>query len=265
MIVDVELSNTQTFNAQLMEAKTTIESDIKETVVSIHGMSAYQIAVEHGFEGTEEEWLASLVGLAGPQGPQGPQGEQGEKGYTPQKGTDYYTEEDKQELLSESELIANGAYAEAYIKTKKYTRPAASEEFITEFEITQVSSNSHIIKVNTHTHQPVVPIYITDGKSLFIHEERLSGMGKHEFEFNSKGAQYIKFDIGGGVNTFNVTYKQDANVVRAAINEDIRVLKADVGDIETALDTLIEQNENILAQQNAIIEMQNSLIGGDEA
>lgn len=28
--------------------------------VSIHGKSAYEIAVEHGFEGTEEEWLESL-------------------------------------------------------------------------------------------------------------------------------------------------------------------------------------------------------------
>lgn len=27
---------------------------------SIHGKSAYEIAVEHGFEGTEEEWLESL-------------------------------------------------------------------------------------------------------------------------------------------------------------------------------------------------------------
>lgn len=36
------------------------------------GESAYQIAVNNGFVGTEEEWLASLVG---PQGPQGPAGE----------------------------------------------------------------------------------------------------------------------------------------------------------------------------------------------
>ncbi|HLT96302.1 MAG TPA: S-layer homology domain-containing protein, partial [Acidimicrobiia bacterium] len=41
------------------------------------GASAYEIAVENGFEGTEEEWLASLVG---PQGPQGPAGEPGADG-----------------------------------------------------------------------------------------------------------------------------------------------------------------------------------------
>ena len=55
------------------------------------GKSAYQIAVEHGFSGTETEWLASLkgvkgdIGAIGPQGPKGdtgPQGPQGEKGDT---------------------------------------------------------------------------------------------------------------------------------------------------------------------------------------
>ena len=44
------------------------------------GDSAYQIAVEHGFVGTEEEWLASLHGATGATGPQGPQGPQGEAG-----------------------------------------------------------------------------------------------------------------------------------------------------------------------------------------
>lgn len=44
------------------------------------GESAYQIAVDHGYVGTEEEWLASLHGVPGAQGPQGLQGPQGEQG-----------------------------------------------------------------------------------------------------------------------------------------------------------------------------------------
>ena len=40
-------------------------------------LSAYGIAVKYGYEGTEEAWLASLVGPQGPQGEPGPQGEQG--------------------------------------------------------------------------------------------------------------------------------------------------------------------------------------------
>ena len=44
------------------------------------GASAYEVAVENGFVGTEAEWLASLVGPEGPEGPQGPQGPQGDEG-----------------------------------------------------------------------------------------------------------------------------------------------------------------------------------------
>ena len=43
-------------------------------------LSAYAIAVKHGYAGTEEEWLASLEGPAGPQGPQGEPGPQGAPG-----------------------------------------------------------------------------------------------------------------------------------------------------------------------------------------
>lgn len=42
------------------------------------GPSAYEIAVLNGFTGSQQAWLASLVGADGPQGPQGEQGLQGE-------------------------------------------------------------------------------------------------------------------------------------------------------------------------------------------
>ena len=35
------------------------------------GKSAYRVAVDNGFVGTEEEWLDSLVGATGPRGPRG--------------------------------------------------------------------------------------------------------------------------------------------------------------------------------------------------
>lgn len=44
------------------------------------GKSAYEIAVENGFEGTEEEWLASLKGQDGEDGKDGAAGEKGDKG-----------------------------------------------------------------------------------------------------------------------------------------------------------------------------------------
>ena len=69
---------------------------VRDTVLlKIQGKSAYEVALENGFEGTEEEWLESLkgepgekgdVGPAGPQGPQGAPGPQGEQGIQGQQG-----------------------------------------------------------------------------------------------------------------------------------------------------------------------------------
>ena len=50
------------------------------------GKSAYQHAVDNGFVGTEQEWLASLKGLKGDTGEVGPQGPQGLKGDTGEVG-----------------------------------------------------------------------------------------------------------------------------------------------------------------------------------
>lgn len=49
------------------------------TTYPTDGLSAYQIAVDNGFTGTEAEWLASLKGA---------------DGKTPVRGTDYWTADD---------------------------------------------------------------------------------------------------------------------------------------------------------------------------
>ena len=51
-----------------------------------NGKSAYEVAVDEGFVGTEAEWLASLVGPQGAQGVQGPQGIQGVQGIQGETG-----------------------------------------------------------------------------------------------------------------------------------------------------------------------------------
>lgn len=53
---------------------------ITECIKGDPGASAYEIAVENGFIGTETEWLASLKGEKGDQGEQGIQGEKGDTG-----------------------------------------------------------------------------------------------------------------------------------------------------------------------------------------
>jgi len=44
------------------------------SLASLDGKSAYEIAVDNGYEGTQSSWLASLVGPQGETGPQGPPG-----------------------------------------------------------------------------------------------------------------------------------------------------------------------------------------------
>lgn len=53
------------------------------------GLSAYDIYVKNGGILTETEWLASLKGETGLSG---------QDGYTPIKGTDYWTADDKKEI-----------------------------------------------------------------------------------------------------------------------------------------------------------------------
>lgn len=78
-------------NYQIWDSKTGeyIDSGI---VAFVNGASAYEIALAHGYEGTEEEWLISLQGKEGKEGP---------AGYTPQKGIDYYTPEDKEAIVND--------------------------------------------------------------------------------------------------------------------------------------------------------------------
>src|SRR5699024_12719175 len=61
-------------------------SDLKEPYfvggggTGSEGKSAYEVAVENGFEGDEQAWLDSLIGPEGPQGPPGADGKDGEDG-----------------------------------------------------------------------------------------------------------------------------------------------------------------------------------------
>lgn len=76
------------------------------------GASAYEIAVANGYVGTEEQWLESLKGEKGDKGDpftwddltteqkKELTGPPGADGYTPVKGTDYFTKSDKTELVN---------------------------------------------------------------------------------------------------------------------------------------------------------------------
>ena len=91
-------------------AKNKLQGRVKTLRAEI--VNAYDIAVKNGFEGTEEEWLASLVGPEGPEGP---------AGVTPKKGVDYFTEEDREVLVQDVKendvVVASGWSANAVLTT----------------------------------------------------------------------------------------------------------------------------------------------------
>lgn len=90
----------------------------------IQGLSAYQVAVQHGFKGTEDEWLISLKGEKGETGPKGdkgdtgergPQGPQGQIGPQGPKGDTGSGLNIKGELDSESQLPQEGVSGDAWL------------------------------------------------------------------------------------------------------------------------------------------------------
>ena len=79
-------------------------------IQGIDGKSAYQIACDYGFEGSEQAWLASLQGERGADGAQGERGEKGERG---EDGTVTF-----EELTQEQKASLKGEKGEDYILTE---------------------------------------------------------------------------------------------------------------------------------------------------
>ena len=84
------------------------------------GKSAYEIAVDNGFEGDEQAWLESLKGERGPRGEQGepgpagsdgeqgPPGEDGAQGPPGKDGADGFgTEEQYNDIIARLEALEN--------------------------------------------------------------------------------------------------------------------------------------------------------------
>lgn len=101
-----------------------------------NGLSAYEIAKNGGFIGTEEDWLKFL------KGEQGEKGEKGADGKTPVKGTDYFTAEDKTEFTAE---VAESLKPELAKKQDKLT---AGENIIITDDGTINAVTSEVIDVD---------------------------------------------------------------------------------------------------------------------
>ena len=85
---DTPIPPTPDLYAQLIAEIDKKIADVHDGKDGADGKSAYQIAVDSGFDGTEQAWLASLKGEKGDKGDTGAAGAKGEKGDPGKDGTD---------------------------------------------------------------------------------------------------------------------------------------------------------------------------------
>ncbi|MED1228489.1 collagen-like protein [Bacillus nakamurai] len=76
----------------------------------VTGKSAYDIAVDNGFSGTVEEWLASLKGEKGSTGATGAKGDKGDTGATGARGATGVAGKDGKDGLSAYELAVQQGF-----------------------------------------------------------------------------------------------------------------------------------------------------------
>lgn len=143
MKVNVTFSETdKSFGVQYESDNLSTDLDFEhiQLVRGEDGKSAYELAVEHGFEGSEEEWLESLQATDGKDGytpikgvdyfdgKDGINGLDGQDGYTPVKGIDYFDGKDGKDGYTPVKGIdyfdgqpgKNGADGYTPVKNKDY-------------------------------------------------------------------------------------------------------------------------------------------------
>lgn len=96
-IVPIDGGNRVTFSYTLDDG--TVKTSTMDVMNGQDGKSPYELAVANGYTGTETEWLESL---------------KGEEGYTPVKGTDYWTTEDIAGIQSYIDTQIGGAIDGSY-------------------------------------------------------------------------------------------------------------------------------------------------------
>lgn len=104
----------------------------------IQGLSAYQVAVQHGFEGTEDEWLISLKGEKGDPGEKGEKGDPGSDASVTKQNVeavltgDITSHNHDSRYISKSNASAYTPTADYHPATKKYVDDTVAAVDVTE-------------------------------------------------------------------------------------------------------------------------------------
>lgn len=165
------------------------------------GESAYEIAVRHGFEGTEEEWLESLKGSDGSDGKDGTNGADGEDGKDGEGGAVSILDSDRAynlALLSAVSIYCKFTVSSGWLGQ---TRTATSAGSGVIYQLDQESGDAYII-TNYHV------VYAADSR------EEIS----EDITVYLYGMEYKNYAI-------------KASYVGGTMNYDIAVLKIEGSEI----------------------------------
>ena len=189
-------------DAEITEIKDEIAEKVQVGAKGEDGKSAYQLAVEAGYEGSEADWLASLKGTDGRNGIDGINGTNGKDGKTPVKGVDYFT-------TAEINEIEEGAAAK--VDLSNYAKTADLSTVATSGSYNDLSDKPSIpepyeLPVASTTALGGVKV---DGNTITIADGIISSVGGSG---GSEPEKYIK-DASVSGNTLTLTKKDDTNVV----------------------------------------------------
>lgn len=174
------------------------------------GASAYELAVQSGFIGTEEQWLASLQGEKGDTGEQGPPGEKGEKGDAGADGFSPTVTVEQTETGATITVTDKNGTTSAEIKNGKDGTGSGSTD-LTEVEasISDLQTAVAALQETAHTHENKE---FLDGLQVYLNKT-----------FSTVTAGYEEAD--------------------KALAERVTTLETSLGDIQTALENIVEVSE----------------------
>ncbi len=144
-----------------------IEVEVLES--GIQGLSAYEVYVQNGGELSEKEWLESL------------KGQDGADGYTPVKGTDYWNEDDVNEIKS---------YVDEQVGNIDLSSYATKDEIPDISNLAEKSEIPDISNLASKDEIPDVSDFITNDVDNLSNYELKSNTGS-SLELNIDNSTYI--------------------------------------------------------------------------
>lgn len=185
---------------------------ITKNLGRVTGKSAYELWLDAGNVGTENDFLASLKGDKGDVGPTGPQGEVGPQGPIGPKGDDYViTDEDMQEIINLIPIDSKLSNVSENPVQNKVISNALLEKVNTSLVVDNLTSNNTFLKDN-----------IPNGNAIatFIMEHSVSSSQAQNLTENQKALARSNINAGEDLGTWELLYTiegSDDNV-----NNDIR-------------------------------------------